>query len=112
MALQTEDASTVLEQFIQDVANLPAEIAHLLEEVQAKDDLQSQCRTKIHELDIALQKHVKLKGASVKHDREEAILQTVNAQFDRAQALQDEKVALSNKAAFLVSCSFDHFEGR
>ncbi len=100
-----EDAATVLEQFIHDVANMPAELAHLLEEVQAKDVLIQECRTNINNRDTALQKHVKAYGGHVKHPKEDQIISTVSSNFDRAEALQKDKIALAAKASFLVKNS-------
>ena len=58
-----EDAASVLEQFTHDVANTPAEITHLLEEIQAKD-LQIQAyRDEINKRDAQLQKWVRLNVA-------------------------------------------------
>lgn len=102
MAL-AEDAATILDEFVHDVSNLPAEIAHLLEEIQAKDQLMAECRQAINVRDISLQKHVKANGGHVKHPKEEAITKAVMANFDKAQILQDEKVTLSEKACLLVS---------
>lgn len=98
-----EDAATVLEQFVHDVANLPAEIAHLLEEIQAKDQLIHECRQLISNRDAGLQRHNKSLGVHVKHPKEEQFIKLVLSSYDKAQALQDEKVALIQKATFLVS---------
>ena len=99
-----EDAASVLETFIHDSANLPAEIQHLLEEVQAKDTQLSEHRAVINNRDLSLQKFVKNNGfGSVKHPKEDAWMKAVSEAFDRAQALQEEKVGLANRAAFLVS---------
>jgi len=97
-----EDAATVLEGFIHDVANLPAEIAHLLEEIQAKDQMIQECRTIIQTRDIALQKHIRANGVIIKHPKEEQYTKVILANYDKAQELQDHKVTLSQKAAFLV----------
>ena len=101
-----DDAITVLEQFVHDAANLPAEIAHLLEEIQAKDQIIHDCRHQISTRDSALQKHIKSLGAHVKHPKEDQITKVVLATFDKAQALQEEKVALVQKACFLVCFEF------
>lgn len=97
-----EDAASVLEQFIHDVANLPAEIAHLLEEIQAKDSLIQECRALINTRDLSLQRHVKKEGGHVGHQKEDAFVKQVLASYDKAQALQGEKIALSEKATVLV----------
>jgi len=97
-----EDAASVLEQFIHDVANLPAEIAHLLEEIQAKDALIQERRALINTRDLSLQRHVKKEGGHVSHQKEDAFVKQVLANYDKAQALQEEKIALSEKASMLV----------
>lgn len=99
----TDDAATVLENFIHDVANLPAEIAHLLEEVQAKDEIIEKHRLAIHQHDKELQAFVKKNGGAAKHQKDDQYLEEVKEHYDRAQALQDDKCSLANKAAILVS---------
>ena len=117
----TEDAATVLEDFVQNgkleiqlqmrghpnvfmsVANLPAEIAHLLEEIQAKDRIVQECRSFVASRDNSLQKFLKANGPGQANPKEEIFVKNVMTSFDRAQAVQEEKVALSEKAATLVS---------
>lgn len=84
------------------VANLPAEIAHLLEEIQAKDRIVQECRSNINSRDGCLQKFLKANGAGKSNPKEEAYAKSISASFDKAQAVQEEKVALSDKAAHLV----------
>ena len=97
-----EDAATILEQFVHDAANLPAEIAHLLEEIQAKDQTVQECKQQILNRDNSLQRHIKQMGAHVKHPKEEQTTKIVLSNYDKAQALQNDKVALIEKACFLV----------
>ena len=99
----TDDAATVLENFIHDVANLPAEIAHLLEEVQAKDEIIEKHRIVIHQRDKELQAFVKKNGGAAKHQKEDQYSEEVKQHYDQAQALQDDKCVLANKAVVLVS---------
>lgn len=101
-ATQTEDAASVLDSFVHDVANLPAETAHLLEELQAKDEQIALLRSKIHEIDVGLQRHVRQKGALVKHEKEDLYMQQVSDHYARAHILQEEKISLANKAALLL----------
>jgi len=98
-----EDAATVLEQFIHDVANLPAEITHLYEEVQDKDRQIQELRTSIQQRDNSLQKFVKLNGSLVVNPKEEPYNKVVIQNYERAQILQEEKIGLVEKAAALVS---------
>lgn len=99
-----EDAASVLEQFCQDVANLPAEIAHLLEEIQAKDRSVAEYRSLINARDTSIQKHLKAQNFScaIPHPKDDVYCKAVTAAFDKAQAAQDEKVTLSEKAALLL----------
>lgn len=102
MMAMAEDAASVLEQFVQDVANLPAEIAHLLEEIQAKDRVVQECRNVIATRDGSIQKFLKLNGAGQPNPKEEGYCKNVMANFDKAQIVQEEKVGLSEKAALLL----------
>ena len=85
------------------MANLPGEIQHLLEEIQAKDNIIQECRAVILARDNSLQKFIKLNGSNVKNQKEEPYGEVILKNFDRAQALQEEKIALGEKAALLVS---------
>ena len=85
------------------MANLPAEIAHLLEEIQAKDRVVQECRNVIATRDTSIQKFLKLNGAGQPNPKEEGYCKNVMANFDKAQVVQEEKVGLSEKAAVLVS---------
>ncbi|ORY06887.1 inhibitor of growth proteins N-terminal histone-binding-domain-containing protein [Clohesyomyces aquaticus] len=97
-----EDAASVLEQFIHDVANLPAEITHLYEEVQAKDQQINECRSIINARDSSLQKFIKLNGSLVQNPKEEPYSKIIQQNFDKAQMLQEEKIALVEKACSLM----------
>ncbi|EEP76843.1 conserved hypothetical protein [Uncinocarpus reesii 1704] len=102
-----EDCSTVLEQFVHDansgiVANLPAEISHLMEEIQAKDKIIQECRALINSRDGSLQKFIKLNGSHALNPKEESYSNAILQNMDRSQVLQDEKIALSEKAAVIL----------
>ncbi|KAL1798938.1 hypothetical protein ACET3X_002975 [Alternaria dauci] len=97
-----EDAATVLEQFIHDVANLPAEITHLYEEVQAKDNQIQELRSAIQQRDSSIQKFIKLNGSLVENPKEAGYSKTIMANYEKAQILQEEKIGLVDKAAALL----------
>ncbi|KAF1846069.1 uncharacterized protein K460DRAFT_417223 [Cucurbitaria berberidis CBS 394.84] len=97
-----EDAATVLEQFIHDVANLPAEITHLYEEAQAKDTQIQELRAAIAQRDNSLQKFIKLNGSLVENPKEDSYSKVVLTNYEKAQILQEEKVGLVEKAAALL----------
>ena len=91
------------------VANLPGEIVHLLEEIEAKDQAQQKYRRDNASRDAKIEKFIKLNGLRKVNPDEEAHLAAIRANFDAMETLQDEKIALSEKACLLVSHqSFHH----
>ncbi|KAE8165815.1 inhibitor of growth proteins N-terminal histone-binding-domain-containing protein [Aspergillus tamarii] len=102
MAHGAEDCASVLEQFVHDVANLPAEINHLMEEIQAKDKTIQECRTTINSRDNSLQKFIKMNGSLTPNPKEEQYGKVILQNLDKSQQLQDEKIQLSEKACVLL----------
>jgi inhibitor of growth protein 3 len=84
------------------VANLPAEITHLYEEVQAKDQQIQELRSAIQQRDGSIQKFIKLNGSLVENPKEAGYSKTIMANYEKAQILQEEKIGLVDKAAALV----------
>ena len=120
-----EDAASVLEQFVHDgkstfsktavclayqnlqltrlaVANTPAEITHLLEELQAKDLQIAAFKDEILKRDNQLQKWVRVNGGHVQNPKEEAFSRTINDCYDKCEILQAEKCGLSEKAQIVL----------
>ena len=91
------------QKLIQTVANLPAEVVHLLEEIEAKDKIAHEARTIISSRDKSIQNFGKQNGFSQENPKEESYSKQVLSSFDKVQALQEEKVSLSDKARILVS---------
>jgi inhibitor of growth protein 3 len=84
------------------VANLPAEITHLYEEVQAKDNQIQELRSAIQQRDGSIQKFIKLNGSLVENPKEAGYSKTIMVNYEKAQILQEEKIGLVDKAAALV----------
>lgn len=97
-----EDPAVVLEQFVHDVANLPAEVSHLMEEIQAKDKTIQDCRSIISSRDASIQKFIKLNGSLTPNPKEEQYSKSVLLNLDRSSQLQDDKIQLSDKACVLL----------
>ncbi|ANZ75198.1 BA75_02864T0 [Komagataella pastoris] len=97
------DAATVLEQYTQDLSNLPSELAHLLEELRYKDMSLYQIRKRAQGKDNQLHKYIKQHGSLVKHPKEQQLYSKINEDFTKAKALQEEKILLSNTALLLIS---------
>jgi inhibitor of growth protein 3 len=97
-----EDCASVLEQFIHDAANLPAEINHMMEEIQAKDkDLQKHLSV-ISQKDNNIQKHIKMNGVAAPHPKEHDYAELVRKNYEICTQIQHQKVALSEKACNLL----------
>ena len=92
------------------MANLPAEIAFLLEEVQAKDVQIMQCRDAIIQRDNAIQKHVRTVGSHVKHPKEDLLTKAITGNYDRIEILQAEKVGLVQKAMVVLDRQVKRFD--
>ncbi|KAI5851693.1 inhibitor of growth proteins N-terminal histone-binding-domain-containing protein [Morchella snyderi] len=97
-----EDAATVLEQFINDVANLPAEIAHIYEEIQAKDRVLKEHRDSALARDNSLQKFIKNHGSHTENPKEAVYVEQIRKSHKRIEQIQDEKLVLAKKAVDLM----------
>jgi inhibitor of growth protein 3 len=73
-----------------------------MEEIQAKDKIIQECRATINSRDSSLQKFIKLNGSLAPNLKEEQYSKTILQNLDRSQALQDEKIQLSEKACTLL----------
>jgi inhibitor of growth protein 3 len=98
----TEDPATVLEQFMHDAANLPAEICHMMEEIQAKDREMQKYQSVINAKDGSLQRHLKLNGSLSAHPKEKEHSEAILKNYDLSQEMQNQKIALSDKACVLL----------
>jgi inhibitor of growth protein 3 len=92
------------------VANAPAEITHLLEELQQKDAEISVLRSEISKRDAQLQKWVRVNGGHVPNPKEEAFSKTINDCFDRSEILQAEKVGLAERALMIWERQLKRFD--
>ncbi|KAG7833261.1 hypothetical protein KL943_004126 [Ogataea angusta] len=97
------DASTLLEQYTQDLSNLPSELAYLLEELREKDLKLYDIKKRISQRDNQLFKHIKQQGSLVKHPKEDQIYQKNREDFEKGSKIQEEKCVLANTALFLLA---------
>jgi inhibitor of growth protein 3 len=98
----SEDPATVLEQFMHDAANLPAEVSHMMEEIQAKEREMQKYQSAISAKDGSLQKHMKLNGSLNAHPKEKEYSEAILKNYDLCQEIQTQKIALSDKACVLL----------
>ncbi|GME87683.1 unnamed protein product [[Candida] boidinii] len=100
------DPSSLLEQYTQDLSNLPNELHYLLEELKEKDLKLYEIKKSIRKKDAQLHKYIKDHGSLVKHPKEDSLYSKMKSEFDKSKKLQEEKVLLSNTALFLISKHF------
>lgn len=73
-----------------------------MEEMQAKEQLIQDSRNIMNHRDSNIQKFIKHNGSLLANPKEEAYSKTIFQQYDRAEVLQAEKIALAEKAAALA----------
>jgi len=101
---QTEqmDAAQVLDEWTNRAANLPNEIQHFQEEIEHKDRQLAECQAIITKHDNQIQKWIRQNGSHTTNPKEEQLSKIILANFDKAELLTAEKVALSQKSKELM----------
>ncbi|CCX31100.1 inhibitor of growth proteins N-terminal histone-binding-domain-containing protein [Pyronema domesticum] len=112
MSAPQEDAATVLEIFVNDVANLPLEIQHIYEEMAFKDREISDCRQTISSRDASLQKHIRINGSLTPHPKEDLYVDQIRKAYSKQLKIQDEKIELASKALSLIDKHKTRLDGQ
>lgn len=99
---ELQDSAAVLEEWTFRAANLPNEIVFMQEELEEKDRQMNECLTTIHKNDGAIQKWIKINGVHTPNPKEDALRKIINENYDKAQILQAEKLALTEKTQRVV----------
>lgn len=110
MAVQQEDCVSILEQFIHESANLPAEITFMLEEIQALDREQQQHVASINVKDSSLQKYIKTNGSLVAHPKEAEYQDSVGKLYEQCMSLQAKKSSHADKALLILDRCLKKFD--
>ncbi|CZT03373.1 hypothetical protein WAI453_012376 [Rhynchosporium graminicola] len=96
------DAAQILEEWMNRAGNLPNEIQHFQEEIEHKDRQFAECQAVITKHDNQIQKWIRQNGSHTPNPKEEQLSKIIQANFDRAELLAAEKVALSQKSKELM----------
>lgn len=96
------DAASVLDDFTNRTANLPNEIAFMQEEIEHKDRQMQECLNIMSKNDGNIQKWIRINGSGVPNPKEEVLRKAYKEALDRADILQEEKIALTTKSNELV----------
>ncbi|ODQ80128.1 hypothetical protein BABINDRAFT_17989, partial [Babjeviella inositovora NRRL Y-12698] len=97
------DTSAILEQYTQDLANLPSELAHLLQELREKDLKLYESRKKLLQRDNQIHKFIRQNGSLTKNPKEQQLYGKIEEDFRACERIQEQKNVLANTALFLVS---------
>ena len=97
-----EDAAYILDQYLQDLQNLPAEIQYVFEELRNKEVKFHDLRKRIHHRDGQLHKFIRQHGSLQEAPKEAQYIPKIQADFARAIKIQDEKCQLADRAVELL----------
>lgn len=84
------------------VSNLPAEIAHVLEEIRDKDIKFYETRKRIQQRDNQIHKFIRNHGSLAENPKESSYPK-IRSDFEKAMVLQQEKCDLANTGLYIVS---------
>lgn len=85
------------------VSNLPAEIAHILEEIRDKDLKFYEIRKKIQQRDNQIHKFIRTNGSLAENPKEQSAYPKIRNDFERAAKLQSEKCDLAILGLYAIS---------
>ena len=112
MAAEVGDCATVLEQFIHDAANLPAEINYMMEEIQAIDHQMHKYLQNVNSKESALQKQVKNHGSLVAHPKEQEYVEFGKKHYELCLDLQKKKLIHGDKASAMLDRQLKRLDER
>lgn len=96
------DAQEVLEDFTQIAGNWHEELAHFQKEIVHKDELLADCMATIAKSDGLIQKWIRTNGSHVPNPKEDQLRNVIRENYDKAELLSNEKLALSQKSQKLM----------
>jgi chromatin modification-related protein YNG2 len=85
------------------VNNLPLEVAHILEEIGDKDVKFYETRKRIQQRDNQIHKYIRAHGSLADNPKEEPAYPKIRADFEKAMALQQQKLDLSHTGLYVVA---------
>lgn len=89
--------------FATTVSNLPAEIAHILEEIRDKDLKFYEIRKRIQQRDNQIHKFIRTNGSLAENPKEQSAYPKIRNDFERAAKLQNEKCDLAVLGLYAIS---------
>jgi len=104
MSLMTaDDPAVVLEDFTQNIGNVPAELCHILEELEEKEKDIQKLLQKIEKENHRVQRFIKMNGSMMVDPQAEPNGKEIRRLYDDVERLQNEKCSLADRSTRLVS---------
>ncbi|CCH44107.1 Inhibitor of growth protein 5 [Wickerhamomyces ciferrii] len=97
------DTAAILEQYTQDISNLPAELQHLLSELGTSDSNLYEVRRKVLQKDSTIHKFIKQHGSLTKNPKENQLYPKIRDDFRKAEQIQRAKLVTANTGLFLTA---------
>lgn len=99
---QPIDVATVLEDYLADLANLPAELSFVLDEIKVNDDKVVDHARRAQQRDAAIQKFVHQHGTLVDNPKEGQNITKIQKDYQESIKAQKEKVRMANLGMFVI----------
>ncbi|KAJ9142190.1 Chromatin modification-related protein [Pleurostoma richardsiae] len=96
------DPAMILDDWINQVSNLPEEIRFIQDEITEKDRLYNDCIKTIEERDARIQKWIKAHGSHFHNPKEETIRATIRENYNKADQLAAEKIQLTQRLQIIM----------
>ena len=96
------DPGLILDDWINQVQNLPEEIRFVHEEIAAKDRQFNECVRIIEDRDAKIQKWIKTNGSHEPNPKEDTLRSQIRENYARADQIQKDKIALNQKLSHIM----------
>ncbi|KAH3677235.1 hypothetical protein WICMUC_001816 [Wickerhamomyces mucosus] len=97
------DTAATLDQYTQDISNLPAELQHILAELGTNDMNLYEIKKKLTQKDATIHKFIKQHGSLTKNPKENQLYPKIKDDFKKLEQEQKEKCIVANTALFLTA---------
>ncbi|KAG9238353.1 hypothetical protein BJ875DRAFT_451372 [Amylocarpus encephaloides] len=100
--IEHQDAAAVIDEWTNRAANLNQEIQYMQDEIGEHDRRMQDCLAIINKHDAAIQKWIRINGSHTTNPKEEQLTRVIIENYDKAQIIQEKKMALAEKTQRLM----------
>lgn len=110
--IESLDPALILDDWTNRVSNFPEEIKFIQDEIADKDRQVADCIKLIEERDGRIQKWIKANGSHELNPREDSYRQTIRENYDKADQLSVEKIALTQRLSHIMDKHIRHLDAQ